>query len=286
MRHPQLKLRMAVVGAILFAFYAALVAFFQSFLSLPVVLAGTLVFAVAQYKLGKYLALRSVGAQELPEDEFQQLQSDVEALCEEMDVPKPELRVARMGVPNAFAVGRKGSGVVVVSAMLLDVLEPDEVRAVLAHELAHIRNRDVLMMVIGQSIAAMLGITVFWLFALSDGIITTIIGWVLSTLVQLLVTVFVMAISRYREYVADSDAAQYTGNPTALARALTKIDAVGSHEEAPELPDNVGALCIFGGKRGLLDILFASHPTMEKRIEKLDPSVLDRREQVLADLTR
>ncbi len=286
MRHPQLKLRMAVVGAVLFAFYAALVAFFQSFLSLPVVLAGTLVFAVAQYKLGKYLALRSVGAEDLPEAEFQQLHRDVEALCEEMDIPKPELKVARMGVPNAFAVGRKGSGVVVVSAMLLDVLEPEEVRAVLAHELAHIRNRDVLMMVVGQSIAAMLGITVFWLFALSDGIITTIVGWILSTLVQLLVTVFVMAISRYREYVADSDAAEYTGNPTALARALTKIDAVGSHEEAPELPDNVGALCIFGGKRGLLDILFASHPAIEKRIEKLDPSVLDRRDQVLADLTR
>lgn len=286
MRHPQLKLRMAATGAILFAFYAILVAFFESFLSLPVVLAGTVVFAVVQYKLGKYLALRSVGAETLPEDEFPELHRDVEALCEEMDIPKPELKIARMGVPNAFAVGRKGSGVVVISAMLLDLLEPEEVRAVLAHELAHIRNRDVLMMVVGQSIASMLGITVFWLFALSDGIVSTIVGWVLSTVVQLLVTVFVMAISRYREYVADSDAAEYTGNPTALARALTKIDAVGTHEEAPELPENVGALCIFGGKHGLLDILFASHPAIEKRIEKLDPGVLDRRDQVLADLTR
>jgi heat shock protein HtpX len=278
---------MAVVSAILFAFYAALVAFFQSFLSLPIVVAGTVVFAIAQYKLGKYLTLRSVNATLLDPTEYPELYSDVEELCAELDIPEPKLMVARMGVPNAFAIGRKGAGTVVVSQMLLELLDEEELRGVVAHELAHIRNRDVILMVVGQSIASMLGITVFWVLALADdSIVGTLVGWVLSTLVQLLVTVFVMAISRYREYVADSDAAEYTGNPTALARALTKIDAVGSHEEAPELPDNVGALCIFGGKRGLLDILFASHPAIEKRIEKLDPSVLDRRDQVLADLTR
>lgn len=278
---------MAVVGAMLFAFYAALVAFFQSFLSLPVVLVGTVLFAVVQYKLGKYLTLRSVKATELTAEEYPDIHRNVEQLSEEMDIPKPNLKIARMGMPNAFALGRKGAGTVVVTEMLVDLLDEEELRGVLAHELAHIRNRDVLLMVIGQSIASMLGITVFWVVALADdSIIATIVGWILSTLVQLVVSIFVMAISRYREYVADSDAAEYTADPTALATALTKIDLVGSHEEAPDLPDNVGALCIFGGKRGLLDILFASHPPTEKRIEKLDPTVLDRRERIAAELTR
>lgn len=84
-----------------------------------------------------------------------------------------------------------------------------------------------------------------------------------------------MAISRYREYIADSDAAAYTDDPEALARALVKIDEVGHYEDAPDVDDSVGALCIFGGKRGALPALFAAHPPVENRVQKLAPSLLN-----------
>ncbi|MDY7081155.1 MAG: M48 family metalloprotease, partial [Halobacteria archaeon] len=83
-----------------------------------------------------------------------------------------------------------------------------------------------------------------------------------------IVMLFVLAISRYREYVADSDAARHIGTGEPLARALEKISSVGKQKDA-ELNDSVNALCIFGGDRGLLATLFATHPPTEKRIEKL-----------------
>src|SRR6056297_1486112 len=145
MRHLGLKARMALVGSVLFVFYAvaAVVAMGVFGLSLPLVLVGSVGFVGVQYKLGKWMALRSVGAEDLPEDRFSDIHRRVESLSTEMGIDKPRLMVARMGVPNAFAVGRKGNGTVVVSEELLARLEPDEVEGVLAHELAHIRNRDV-----------------------------------------------------------------------------------------------------------------------------------------------
>lgn len=276
MRHPGLKFRMVLVGTALFAFYAALAGFALSLgVTLPVVLAGSVLFVGVQYKLGKYLALRSVGAVDLPAEEFPKIHETVETISAEMGIEKPRVMIAEMGVPNAFAVGRRGAGVVVLSVSIIELLEPDELDGVIAHELAHISNRDVVMMVIGQSIASMIGIAVFWLVALADdSFVVTILGWILSAIVQFLVMLFVLAISRHREYVADSDAVAYTGNPQAMGRALAKIHEVGHHDQAADVEGNVGALCIFGGKRGLLASLTATHPPMEKRIARLAPELL------------
>ncbi|MFB6162124.1 MAG: M48 family metalloprotease, partial [Halococcoides sp.] len=161
MDHPGLKARMAVMGTILFGFYAVLVAFFQQVLSLPIVIAGTVVFVAIQYKLGKYLAIRSVNGRDLDETEYEWVHDRLDRLADEMDIPRPRLMVGDMGVPNAFAVGRQGASVIVVSETLIELLDRDELEGVLAHECAHITNRDVIMMLIGQSIASMLGITVF-----------------------------------------------------------------------------------------------------------------------------
>lgn len=276
MRHTGLKIRMAVAGSVLFAFYAGLATVAHSYgLGLPIVLAGSVLFVGVQYVVGKKLALYSVGASDLPKTEYPEIHETVERLSAEMDIEKPKLMIAPMGVPNAFALGRRGAGVVVLADSIIELLEDDELEGVIAHELAHIDNRDVVMMVLGQSIATMIGTVVFWVVALSDdSIIVTIIGWVLSSLVQLFVMLFVLAISRYREYVADSDAVEHTGNPTALASALAKLAQVGRHENAPDVEGNMSALCIFGGKRGLLASVFATHPAMEERIARLDPSLL------------
>jgi heat shock protein HtpX len=273
MRHVGLKLRMAFVGTILFAFYAlgagfALLLFGTS--AWPLVFAGTVLFAGFQYKFGKWASLRSVGATEMDEQQFQEVHWMVEDLCKEMDLEKPKLMVADMGVPNAFATGRRGAGVVVVSRELIRLLDRDELEGVIAHELAHIDNRDVITMVLGQSIASILGIAVQWAVMLSgdNDIADFVLGYVAGVLTQMFVMLFVMAISRYREYVADSDAAQYVGSGDPLARALGKIQR-GAEGRESRVSDEVSALCIFDSEGGLMKKILATHPPVEKRVEKL-----------------
>jgi heat shock protein HtpX len=252
------------------------------------VLAATALFGVFQYIMGKKMALWSVGAEELDENEDYQIHAAVERISQEMGIEKPRVMKAEMGVPNAFAVGRKGAGVVVLSEELMSVLEQDELEGVIAHELAHIRNRDVVMMVIGQSIASLVGIAVYFLTVMGERNFGAIImGWILSSIAQTIVMIFVLAISRYREYVADSDAADAVGRGEPLARALEKISDYNQQVQAqaqsqsgargergregnPGANDTVQALCISGGgDRSLMQKVFATHPPMEKRIERL-----------------
>ncbi len=283
MAHRGLQFRMVIAGGMLFMFYLLLAVFLlANGFPLALVLVGTVLFAGVQYKFGKWAALRSVGAEDLPEEQYRQIHTTVERLCREMDLEKPRLMVADMGVPNAFAVGRKKAGVVVLSNELMQLLDQDELEGVIAHELAHIDNRDVVMMVMGQSIASMVGIAVWMLVARQRG--GFFLGLIASQIAQMLVLVFVFTISRYREYVADADAATAIGRGEPLARALEKIDqghagdaAIGGgrgrgrRQQAGGLDaeDQVGALCIFNNKQGLLQRAFATHPPIEKRIERL-----------------
>jgi heat shock protein HtpX len=287
---------MVIMGSILFAFYAAIAGvvilnFGANATVLALLLLGTLGFVGFQYKFGKWAALRSVGAEDMPEEgRYREIHQQVEELSRDMGIDKPRLMVADMGVPNAFAVGRRGAGVVVVSTEIIDLLERDELKGVLAHELAHINNRDVVMMLIGQSIAAMVGIVVQFavLFGGERNIGSYIFAMIAGSIAQMIVSLFVLAISRYREYVADSDAAKYTNNPDAMARALEKISQGAKERQQMQqearqhqrgrgqqqqqqngTPDEVAALCIFEGDRGILQTIFATHPPVEKRIEKL-----------------
>jgi heat shock protein HtpX len=277
--HSGLKLRMMLAGSILFGFYAAIAGLaFWNFGTGPVVLAavalGSLLFVGFQYKFGKWMALRSVGAEDMPEGRdgrynYGEIHRSVERLSDEMGIEKPRLMVADMGVPNAFAVGRRAAGTVVVSREIIDLLEQDELDGVLAHELSHINNRDVVIMVLGQAIASMVGMVAQWAVILGGerNIGTYLFAMMVGTVAQMIVMIFVMAISRYREYVADEDAATYTRNPQAMARALEKISSgAGGKEMKGE--ETVSALCIFGGSGGLKKI-FSTHPPTEKRISRL-----------------
>ena len=194
----------------------------------------------------------------------------VESLASDMGIEKPRLMLASMGVPNAFAVGRKGAGTVVVSEELLQRLEMDEVEGVLAHELAHISNRDVVMMVLGQGVASIVAIAAQWAVLLTgdNDLADFFLAIVVGQITQMLVMVFVLAISRYREYVADSDAASAIGGGEPLARGLEKISRANESARESAVDEKVNALCIFGEERGLAR-LFATHPPVEKRIERL-----------------
>jgi len=271
MRHVGLKARMAVVGSILFAFYAVAAVVVMGIFDWPLalVLLGSVLFVGVQYKLGKWMALRSVGAEDLTEERAPDLHYRVESLARDMGIDKPRLMIARMGVPNAFAVGRKGAGTVVVSEELLRTLDDDEVEGVLAHELAHIANRDVVMMVLGQGVASIVAIVAQWAVLLTgdNDIADFFLAIVVGQLTQMLVMLFVFAISRYREYVADSDAAAEIGSGEPLARALEKISR-GAEGRESAVDDQAAALCIFDDRGGLANLL-STHPPVEKRIERL-----------------
>jgi heat shock protein HtpX len=274
MRHFGLKVRMAIVGSILFLFYAAAAAAAMLTFGtgvLPLVLVGSVLLVGVQYKVGKWGALRSVGAEDMPEDRFPEVHRSVERLSDEMGIEKPRLMVARMGAPNAFAIGRKGAGTVVVSEELLQLLDRDELDGVLAHELAHIRNRDVVMMVLGQGVASIVAIVAQWAVLLSgdNDLADFFLALVVGQVAQMLVMVFVFAISRYREYVADSDAREAIGgNGDPLARALEKISRGNERASDTRVDEQVNALCIFGEGIGIAR-LFSTHPPTEKRIERL-----------------
>jgi heat shock protein HtpX len=279
---------MAVVGSILAAFYlvavaAAMVVFGTGIL--PIAIGGSVLLVGVQYKVGKWAALRSVGAEELSENQYPEVHRIVEEHSVEMGIEKPELKVARMGVPNAFAVGRKGAGVVVVSQALIQLLDREELEGVLAHELAHIANRDVITMQLGQGIASIVGIAAQFVVLLSGD--TDLADFfraiVVGNIVQFIVMIFVLAISRYREYVADADAKRAIGDGDPLARALEKIQrgnrggaepggarrSRGGRQQDGGVDQQVSALCISSPDSGFLERIVSTHPPMEKRIERL-----------------
>jgi heat shock protein HtpX len=272
MKDLGLTARMAIVGSILFLFYAVVAVVAMGVFGWPLwlVLLGSVLFVAVQYKIGKWAALRSVGAEDMPEEQFPEIHRWVDDLSAEMGIEKPRLTIAGMGVPNAFAVGRKGAGTVVVSEELLRTLSPDEVEGVLAHELAHVRNRDVVLMVLGQGVASIVAIAAQFvvLFTGDNDIADFFLAIVIGQITQMLVMLFVFAISRYREYVADDDAAEAIGGGDPLARALEKISDGTERANESAVDEQVNALCIFGEKRGVAR-LFATHPPVEKRIERL-----------------
>ena len=274
MRDFGLTIRMAIVGSILFGFYIVVALFISAALDvpiLPVLVAGIVLLPAAQYKIGKWLSLRNVGAEDMPEyGQYQRIHHMTESLSRDMGIDKPRLMVAQMGVPNAFATGRRGAGVVVVSTELIQILEPDELEGVIAHEIAHIRNRDVITMVIGQSIATIVGYVVF--FAIRFGGRNNIAAYFLailgSMIANFIVMLFVLAISRYREYIADADAKRAIGSGDPLARALEKISSTSQQVDS-ELDDSVAALCILNTDRSIFQQILSTHPPTEKRIARL-----------------
>jgi heat shock protein HtpX len=291
--HFGLKIRMAFVGAILAAFYlvavaVAMVVFGQGIL--PIAIVGSLLLIGIQYKIGKWAALRSVGAEDLSETQHSQIHQFVEQVCDEKEMKKPSLKIASMGVPNAFAVGRRGNGTIVISRELIQLLNRDELEGVVAHELAHIDNRDVITMQLGQGIASVVAIVAQYvvLFTGDNDLADFFLAVVVGQVVQFLVMIFVLAISRYREYVADADAKRVINSGDPLARALEKIDQ--GNQQAREsartaqrnhgrtrrdrrrdtnVDQQVSALCISSPDRGFLQRIVSTHPPMEKRIERL-----------------
>ena len=233
------------------------------------------------YWFSDKIVLSMYGAREISYEEAPWLHRMVEELSRRANIPKPRIYLVPMEQPNAFATGRgPGHAAVAVTRGILDILDEEELKGVLAHEIAHIKNRDVLIASIAATIAGAISMIVNWLqWALifgwgrdeeNNNNPLAIVGSILLIIVTPIIAAIIqMAISRSREYLADETGAYICGCPLALARALEKI-----HNYVMQVPAKVneGTAHLFIENplkgEGIWE-LFSTHPSTEKRIKRL-----------------
>jgi heat shock protein HtpX len=226
------------------------------------------------------LALAAMGAREVSPSDAPELHAMIERLCVQANLPKPRVAVAQTSMPNAFAIGRSPrKATVCATTGIMDLLSPAELEGVMAHELTHVQNRDVLVMTIAGFFATIASYIVqfgFFFGGGDDGGDDDGPGFLVVVLVAIGVYavsfMLLQALSRYREFAADRGSAMITGRPSALASALLKISGMMDRIPARDMraPAELSAFYIFpaGAKRSLFN-LFSTHPPLEKRIAAL-----------------
>jgi len=235
-------------------------------------------FMIIQYFFSDKLVLMSMGAKVVSESEAPQLHETITRLCAIAGIPKPRIAVVNSGVPNAFATGRSPKhAVVAVTTGIQQQLNQQELEAVLAHELSHIKNRDMMVMTIASFLSTIAFFLVRYLLFFgggrnreSGGIMAV---WVVSLLVWILSFILIRALSRYREFAADRGSALITGNPSHLASALMKISGVMPRIPSDDLRkvEGMNAFFIIPAISGSSIMrLFSTHPPVEKRIAALE----------------
>jgi heat shock protein HtpX len=235
---------------------------------------------LVQYFFSDKLVLWSTGARILQKDEYPELHRTVEKLCKEADLPLPKIAIMQSPVPNAFATGRSPQhAVVACTDSIMRLLNNDELEAVLAHELAHVKNRDILAMTIASFIAMIASMIMqsFFFSAILGGRNREggggAIIWIVSIVVYAVSTLLILALSRYREFAADRGSALITKNPKALMSALSKIsgrmDAVPREAKAKVEAANAFFIIPALSGRSFMELL-STHPPLEKRIANLE----------------
>jgi heat shock protein HtpX len=278
-RDPGLQARMLLTMFLLGALYVVFVGvlFAAGVQALVIVLlAGGL--AAAQLFASDKLALHAMGAREVTPQEAPELHAMIERLCIQADLPKPKIAVAQTEMPNAFALGRsQKSATVCATTGIMKLLSPAELEGVMAHELTHVKNRDVMIMTIASFFASVAATILQFGFFFGGGQSDDDDGpgFLAVILVSLLVYVIsfflMMALSRYREFVADRGAALITGRPSALASALRRISSGMDRLPQQDLrvANGLSAFFIAAPTKASIMGLFASHPPMDQRIEAL-----------------
>lgn len=233
------------------------------------------IFLFIQYFYSDKIALASVGARIVSESEAPELHELVGRLCAIAGLPKPRIAVVRTDIPNAFATGRsQSSSVVAVTTGLLRRLDKSELEAVLAHELSHIKNRDVAVMTIASFLSTVASVIVQNIFFLGDrrdresGSLIAV--WIVSLIVWIVSFILIRALSRYREFSADRGAAIITGRPSALVSALMKISGTMARIPREDLRRVEGMNAFFIIPTGAIANLLSTHPPIEARIAALE----------------
>jgi heat shock protein HtpX len=269
-----LERRMVVTLVLLAAVYGGLVAALVLSGVAAAIVGGIAVAVVgAQLLTGDRLVLRVIGAHEVQPGDRPELHAAVNRVCMQADMPKPRVAVAFSSMPNALAVGRtRGGATLCVTSEMLRLLEPAELEAVVAHELAHIQNRDALVMTVASFLSLVAGLIVRFMPNVHAAIrivavAGSLVAWALSVLL-------LRSLSRYRELAADRAAVLVTGRPSALASALMKLDAAAAKKPPKKdlrAVESVSALCFVPARvKTRFGRLTATHPTTERRIAALE----------------
>ena len=242
-----------------------------------------LVMNIGSYWFSDKIILKMYKAKEINDSDFPKIKSIFSNLCEKADIIEPKLFIYSADEPNAFATGRNQSNsVVALSSGLIEILNHDEIEGVMAHELAHIENRDILIGSIAATFAgaiSMIASMIKWglIFGAfrgnrnSGSLIGNLLIAILAPLIALIIQ---MAISRTREFKADSTAAQITNKPKFLANALIKIQNF-HHNSKPqkevnkELQTATSHMFIISPISGGIGKLFSSHPSTDERVKRL-----------------
>jgi len=225
------------------------------------------------------IALATMGVKEVSPAEEPELHGIVERLCVQADLPKPKVCVMETSMPNAFAMGRsRKSTVVCATRGILELLSPAELEGVMAHELTHVINRDVMVMTLASFFASLAALILQFSFFFGGGgdreeeedLFLVVIA---SVVVYALSFVLLRALSRYREFAADRGGAVLTGRPSALASALIKISGTIERVPSQDLRSAEAMSAFFiipaRAKKSLMNI-FADHPPLEQRLAALE----------------
>ena len=244
------------------------------------VIAGIMI--MAQWYFSDKIVLWSTGAKVVSREQFPELHDLVERIVARNNLPKPKIAVINTKLPNAFATGKTPkSSIVTVTTGLMDELETEELEGVIAHELSHIKNRDVLVL----TLASLFSTVAWYLMQFSfyggmyggygrrrdngGGMVLVLLVAVITWFVSFLI---IRAISRYREFVADRDGALITGKPSKLASALLKISGTMKRMPTQDLRqmEGMNAFFIVPALSGSsFTNLFSTHPPIEQRVKKL-----------------
>ena len=245
-----------------------------------VIVTVALVLLLLQLFASDKIAMATLGVKEVSPAEEPELHGIIERLCVQADLPKPRVCVMETSMPNAFAMGRtRKSTTVCATRGILDLLSPAELEGVLAHELTHVINRDVMVMTLAGFFASLAALILQFSFFFGGGggdredeedIFLVVIA---SAVVYAVSFLLMRALSRYREFAADRGGAVLTGRPSALASALIKV--TGTLERVPSQDlRSAEALSAFfivpaRAKKSFLN-LFADHPPLEQRLAALE----------------
>jgi heat shock protein HtpX len=284
-RDTGLQVRMLVTMLLLGLVYVVFAGVLFASVGGAVALIGCALLLSFQFFASDKLALRSMGAREVSPQEAPEFHAMIERLCVQADIPKPKLAVVNSPVPNAFALGRsQKTASVCATTGIMDLLSPAELEGVMAHEITHIVNRDVMIMTLAGFFASIASMIVQFGFFFGGGfggggysdddddgpsfmviILVSAIVWVVSFFLM-------QALSRYREFAADRGAAVITGRPSALASALLKISGINERIPQSDLRAHaeMNAFYIVPVRvKASLYNLFSTHPPMDQRIAAL-----------------
>jgi heat shock protein HtpX len=280
-RDTGLQLRMVTTLFLLGLLYVVFIGvLFAAGAGAGIIVVVALLLLLLQLFASDKIAMATLGVKEVSPAEEPELHGIIERLCVQADLPKPRVCVMETSMPNAFAMGRtRKSTTVCATRGILELLSPPELEGVLAHEITHVINRDVMVMTLAGFFASLAALILQFAFFFGGGgnseegeedifivVIASVIVYAVSFLLM-------RALSRYREFAADRGGAVLTGRPSALASALIKVSGTMERVPSQDLRSAEALSAFFivpaRAKKSLMNI-FADHPPLEQRLAALE----------------